>query len=637
MSEPTPTDVSPRERFPARVRRWALAPFTAWFHAGSWGFLGFLCLGLSLDLLALPPGPLPILILAADAPFLAVLFYKGGLRWKRWAFAYGFLHFALATRWLAQIHPVQILAVGFFLGLVYLLFGLAIRLLASRRLPLTLIVGTCAVLEEMLRTVWMGGMPWPARSLSFAGSAPLDPGLNALVPAAAYVGAYGLSFLAGATSALVFGMPALMGAQGTDRKRLWGRFLRVATLPLACLVGLMALAYARTREHEARLADGRCYTTERRLICIQGNMAQSLKHSGDPEQLLANFDKHVSLSGWAVRSLGPQNVFGVLWPETMITWEFLDADLAARFPEDWHNQVGVLKRLKADIPEGQDLAWLLGAIHQFRRGEERHASIWSYGSHDSLFLVRPAAAPDMDGPLPRPPKIGARPAWEGPGPSRHDKARLVPGGEYTPLGELLPPLRWFRNFVSVIPELDPGAADQPPFRIPVPERPGRGEVAAGTVICFEIAFPDRCRAWRRAGAEVLLNAANYGWFGKTGFRAQIQAVARLRAAELGVTVVMAGNTGPTAFYDPLGRTYGRFRTPHDGELLVGQDAGGPQTTHVPGWADGPVYADPEATPYTGWGDWPWLILAVLLAVAGIPAGPRFNRPRGSPGRLRSAQ
>nr|MCH9684990.1 hypothetical protein [Deltaproteobacteria bacterium] len=51
---------------------------------------------------------------------------------------------------------------------------------------------------------------------------------------------------------------------------------------------------------------------------------------------------------------------------------------------------------------------------------------------------------------------------------------------------------------------------------------------------FELAFAKRCRELREQGAHVLLNPANYGWFGETTFRAQIRAVARLRSAETGM-------------------------------------------------------------------------------------------------------
>ena len=76
--------------------------------------------------------------------------------------------------------------------------------------------------------------------------------------------------------------------------------------------------------------------------------------------------------------------------------------------------------------------------------------------------------------------------------------------EYTPLGDVIRPLRLFRNLVSEIPELDPGAERQPLFVLgSLPTRRGdRAEIRAGTIICFEVAFPARCRAWRSHGARV---------------------------------------------------------------------------------------------------------------------------------------
>ena len=51
-------------------------PLRAFAHEGAAGYIGFIALGLSLDLLCLPPGPLPLLVLAADAPFLWLLFHR---------------------------------------------------------------------------------------------------------------------------------------------------------------------------------------------------------------------------------------------------------------------------------------------------------------------------------------------------------------------------------------------------------------------------------------------------------------------------------------------------------------------------------------------------------------------------------
>jgi apolipoprotein N-acyltransferase len=150
------------------------------------------------------------------------------------------------------------------------------------------------------------------------------------------------------------------------------------------------------------------------------------------------------------------------------------------------------------------------------------------------------------------------------------------------------------------------------------------------VICFEIAFPAECRRWRRAGAQALLNTANYGWFGQTAFRAQIRAIARLRAAELGVAIVMAGNTGPSAFFDPLGRSHGTFHPLGGGPP---EPAGGVATTHRLGWAQAPLLLDPgEPPPYARWGELPWLALALLvLGIARFRAGRRADANLRPPG------
>jgi apolipoprotein N-acyltransferase len=590
------------------VRGAARRFFGAYFHEGSYGYVGFVALGLALDLLCLPPGPLPLLVFAADAPFLWVIQYRGGAHWKRWALLYGFLHFGLAVRWLAWVTPAHVLGTAVILAPVYVLLGLAIRTLAARRVPFVLSVGVCVVLEEMLRTVWCGGMPWPARSLSFAGDAALGRPLAALLPAASLFGAYSFSFLAGMGSALVSRLPAWL----VERPAGEGRRLLLASLAPFALLLLLAVHAVTTGVFKAPPAGD--------LLIVQGNIPQSLKGSRDPEAPRKLFERHLRLTREGLAATpADRHVFAVLWPETMIPWQFLDADLAARFPEVWSDEVGVMRRIAAEVPAGRDLDWLVGAIYQFRRGEERHRSVWSYGSHDSLFHLDPRRMPGMDDPLPDPPADGA-PPWRL---ARHDKTTLVPFGEYTPGGEVIPGLRWLRNRVSPIPELDAGAEDQAPFEVrggpPGTERTWQ----VGTVICFELGFPARCRAWRRRGAEVLLNPGNYGWFGPTDFRHQLQAVTRLRAAELGVTVVVAGNTGPSAFYGPDGRRYGAFRTA-DGEEL---EAGVIPSTFREGWTTGPLQSASSTPLYVTWGDWPWLVLALGL---GIWALPRRRGPGGHP-------
>jgi apolipoprotein N-acyltransferase len=202
---------------------------------------------------------------------------------------------------------------------------------------------------------------------------------------------------------------------------------------------------------------------------------------------------------------------------------------------------------------------------------------------------------------------------------------LVPGGEYTPFGDVLPPLRAFKEYLSPIPELTAGSREVAPFLVdtqpPADRRRGdvkNREVSAGTANCFEIAFPAFCRTWRERGATVLVNAANYGWFGDSGMPAQILAIGRLRAAELAVTVVMAGNTGPTAILDPAGRVRSQ----------VSGGPGGAKTQYVEGWCAGPLWSDARATAYAAWGDVPWFLASGLVLLWCLR--PRPRRPDALP-------
>jgi apolipoprotein N-acyltransferase len=544
--------------------------------------------GLVLDLLAIPPGPVPALVLAADVPFLLLLSGVAGGRWARWSLLYGALQFGLALRWVTEVHVVQVLAVAAFLSPVYLLAALAIRLLVRRGVPWLLAVPTVLVGEEWVRTWWLGGMPWPARSLSLWGS-------EVVVAWASWFGANGRS---------------LQGRQGNPT--LAGLPRQVATLLAGAL--LLVLGWRHAEDWFVRGAAGEVRSTEPyHLVAVQGSVPQSLKHSPDPDAPQRIFDGHLALSRTAIEAVraSGREVLAVLWPETMVPWPFLGPDLPGRFPEVWENEVRILQNVaEAAGDRAGRPRFLLGAIRHFRRGQERHAWLSDYGTTDSLFLVHPDLVPAPEHGPPPPPAEGAVAPWMG---GRHDKRILVPGGEYTPLGDLLPPLRRFRDLVSQIPELDAGAARQPPFVLSsLPPAAGgeRVPVRAGTVICFEIAFPARCRQWRRQGAHVLLNAANYGWFGETGYRTQIRAVAALRAAETGCTVVMAGNTGPTLFFDPLGRAYGELRdtTGTRTGLRPGEDA----TTFREGFAAGPLWVDPRPTAYLRWGDLPWAALGLLL-------------------------
>lgn len=91
-------------------------------------------------------------------------------------------------------------------------------------------------------------------------------------------------------------------------------------------------------------------------------------------------------------------------------------------------------------------------------------------------------------------------------------------------------------------------------RFPVYEiREGR----FGVLICYESAFEDLARLYRRNGADFLVNITNDSWYGTTAAPAQHASHLVLRAIETRMGIARAAQTGISEFVDPLGREHQR--------------------------------------------------------------------------------
>jgi len=88
------------------------------------------------------------------------------------------------------------------------------------------------------------------------------------------------------------------------------------------------------------------------------------------------------------------------------------------------------------------------------------------------------------------------------------------------------------------------------------------ETAYAPLICYESTYPQGARAFRREGADVLVNITNDAWYGREPWYARTTALWQhpahmvMRAIENRVGVARAANTGISMFVDPLGRAYG---------------------------------------------------------------------------------
>jgi apolipoprotein N-acyltransferase len=132
-------------------------------------------------------------------------------------------------------------------------------------------------------------------------------------------------------------------------------------------------------------------------------------------------------------------------------------------------------------------------------------------------------------------------------PEQYSKLRLVPFSEKLPFDGVFPVL----NYVNL------GEGD---FSPGPGHRVWRVRSADGVPwspsICYEVIYPSFAREARATGARLLVNITNDGWFGRSNGPYQHANMARFRAAENGMPLARAANSGVSVFYDAWGRDLG---------------------------------------------------------------------------------
>lgn len=125
--------------------------------------------------------------------------------------------------------------------------------------------------------------------------------------------------------------------------------------------------------------------------------------------------------------------------------------------------------------------------------------------------------------------------------AQYDKMHLVPFGEYVP----------FPEFLFFIEKLVEGLADFSPGTEVVVFDVDQARV--GTVICFEVIFPEVVRSFVQNGATLMTTMTNDAWFGRTSAPYQHFSMMTFRAIEHRIPFARAANTGISGFIDAKGR------------------------------------------------------------------------------------
>ena len=128
----------------------------------------------------------------------------------------------------------------------------------------------------------------------------------------------------------------------------------------------------------------------------------------------------------------------------------------------------------------------------------------------------------------------------------YHKLHLVPFGEYVPLKSVL---FFVEKLVQAIGDFQAGTEHTV---MQVRAARSGAAVPLGTVICYEIIFPDLVRRFVNEGASVMTTITNDAWFGRTGAPYQHFSMAVLRAVENRVPIARAANTGISGFIDAKG-------------------------------------------------------------------------------------
>ena len=429
----------------------------------------------------------------------------------------------------------------------------------------------------------------------------------ALIQLSDLAGAYGVSFVVMFVAAC---LGRMIRSQDTPAVA-WPAVPAAAIIAAALLYGHLRVS--------AEDAPPKSPTTLSRIALIQGSVDTEIK--SDPEQRQLIFEEYLLLSQEAVERSKPGGLDLIVWPETMFRDTLVTFDDVPPMPDEFDGTeeefsrafrayTAQVPRLMAQMALSLDASMILGV--------DRH----HYGSEDVLRLNSAVFVDDKG-------RLSDR---------YYDKVHLVMFGEYVPFVRRFPslqritPVRFSVSHGSrwVVFELDNGLRVAPN-------------------ICYETVIPHVIRrqvnSLKEQGTEpdVLVNLTNDGWFWGSGELDMHLACGIFRAVECRKPLLIAANTGISAWIDGSGRIIERGPRRHkDPQLEAGDALNAAQRQRRSQWRKqyGPwpkgtatilaeVGRDGRNSWYLKYGDWPAGICLAACAVLGLAAGWSRIRGRGT--------
>lgn len=240
-----------------------------------------------------------------------------------------------------------------------------------------------------------------------------------------------------------------------------------------------------------------------RVALLQGNL--SIEEKWNPDNRDYNFQLYDSLAVAAVTDTAYERPDLIVWPETSAPAYLLSS---YRFTA-----------MVARTARRANRPMLVGTLDYTRPSE------------DSLEYYNAAIQFDADGSHRVP----------------YHKNKLVPFAETVPYGDYIP---WLANLSLGWSDFEHGR------HLGIYDN----EFGSyGTLICYEVIFPEMVNEYVRRGADFLVNITNDTWYGYSSGPYQHAGMAVFRAIENRVYIARTANSGFSYFVDSYGRMYKKSR------------------------------------------------------------------------------